>query len=117
MPALAFPELYSIQLISGSLPASQVGMSEPISLRNWKNKTIYVSADKNTLVYVLVGADPDHMCKLKSGTRCDTEDSDREWDCNNELIAFEITEHTMYFSLVVKNEDTSNAAAVKAWIS
>ena len=72
-------------------------------MKRWRQKYLLLSQDK---------------CyhQIKSGTGVDTEDADREWDCNNESIAFSILEHCVYVSLLIENESGEDAT-VEAYLS
>lgn len=105
-------------IIDGKIPASEIGMTEPVYVGDMNEKTIYVKATKDTKIYPLIGRTAiDCIYKLKSGTGVDTEDADREWDCNNESIAFQITEHCSYISIVIVNEDVANEVTVNVGLS
>ena len=78
---------------------------------------MFVKASDNTKVYPLVGpTDTDCVYRLKSGTGVDTEDADREWDVNNEAVAFQLVEFSSYLSLVVLNE-AATATTITAWLA
>lgn len=105
-------------IVAGVIPASQVGITEPIYVGAAEKVTFFVKADQDTKIYVLTGITADDCVHaLKAGTGVDTEDTDREWDCNDEAISFQITEYTPYISLVVVNEDASNSVEVTASIA
>lgn len=104
------PQFEQLTLINGTVTAGNLGMSEPLYVGNLEKKTIMVSANQDTLVYVLGGPDGDNCdYYLKSGTNVDTEDTDREWDCNDEKIMFQVNEVMSYISVVVDNEAASDA--------
>jgi hypothetical protein len=91
--------------------------SEILDVISYTKKTIFVkSVGVDVKVDVLVGVDPDNLCRLKTGTRTVTVDTDTQWDCNNELIAFEVIEHCPCMQIVLNNQ-TSAAGTVSVWFS
>lgn len=119
MPRTEYATWESIPLIvAGDIPASQIGVTEPLYVGNSEKTTFFVKANKDTKIYLLTGVDPDDcVYKLKAGTGVDTEDADREWDCNDEAICFQITEYLPYVSLVIVNEDAGNSVEVTASVA
>ncbi len=93
-----------------TLPADGVMITEPLYVGFMETKTFYVKTTTNCNVYVLMGTIPeDCVYLLKSGTKCDTEDSDRAWTCSNESITFQIAEHCTYISLVVEENGSADS--------
>jgi hypothetical protein len=74
--------------------------SEILDVISYTKKTIFVkSVGVDVKVDVLVGVD-----------------TDTQWDCNNELIAFEVIEHCPCMQIVLNNQ-TSAAGTVSVWFS
>lgn len=91
---------FAALLINGIVTANNTGVSEPYAVGKYRKKTIYVSSSSNCNFYILLGPTDSASFLLKSGSNCETEDSDRVWNCNNETIAFQVDEHTEYITIV-----------------
>ena len=110
------PQLVSIKLVDdGILPANQTAVTEPIDVHRYQRLTVVVSTTTNCTVKVKVGADSNYMAFLKAGTGVQTEDEDRQWNCNNETIAFSVGEYAHYFQLVV-TEGGGSDCTLNAWV-
>jgi hypothetical protein len=110
MPRTTEPEWETLPVfVSEVVPAATILMSEPIYVGGLDKKTFTIKATGNTTVTVLFGTTPETcLHALKSGTNCDTEDTDRTWNCNNEGIAFSIEEFISWIVLVADNQAGAN---------
>lgn len=112
---------YSIKVInSGTVGASDTGVTTPLWTGNYWKKTVVVKTTTNCNVYVKACPDGTDVGFIVSGYSNSeggsTDDGDYVNVANNEVVAIPCDIHCNYLVIVVDNQDAA-ACTVDAWIT